>query len=203
MPKPYSPYPQQTKTTPAGWSLFAILPLMKAVFLDRDGTLNLGIPFHERVDSVDKVRLFPDTLQALQLLATLDYGVFLVTNQAGIAEGLITQDEFNAINNRLLELIAPSGSKVLKTYMCPHGEDSTCDCRKPKPELLLDAAKEFDIDLKNSWMVGDRPSDVMTGVNAGTKTILVKTGDPTVEAPEATFTASTLLEAVQHIAGTV
>jgi len=173
---------------------------MKAVFLDRDGTLNEGVPFHERVDSVDKVVLLPNTLKALEQLAGMDYGVFLVTNQAGLAEGLITQDDFDAINGKLLELIAPTGIKVLKTYVCPHGEGSDCDCRKPKPKLLQDAAKEFDIDLASSWMIGDRPSDIMTGVNAGTQTILVKTGVPTVESAEATCTTPSLLEAVAYIA---
>jgi histidinol-phosphate phosphatase family protein len=83
---------------------------------------------------------------------------------------------------------------------CPHAENDDCECRKPKPKLLLDAAKEFGIDLLESWMIGDRASDVMTGVNAGVKTILVKTGVPTVESDKATFTAPSLLEAVQYIA---
>lgn len=175
---------------------------MKAVFLDRDGTINVGVPTYERVDSLEKVQLLPNTLEALRMLANLDYSVFLITNQAGIAEGLITLEEFEEINNKVLRLIAPSGITILKTYLCPHGEDSACECRKPKPTLLLDAAKEFDIDLPNSWFIGDRPSDVMTGVNAGTETILVKTGVPTVESDEATFTAPSLLEAVQYIAKT-
>lgn len=172
---------------------------MKAIFLDRDGTITVGTPTIERVDSLEKVSLLPNSLSALKLLAELDYGVFLVTNQASLAEHLINEEEFEIINNKVLGLIAPSGIKILKTYICPHGEDDNCDCRKPKPKLLLDAATEFDIDLKESWMVGDRPSDVMTGVNAGTKTILVKTGVPTVESAEATFTAPTLLEAIQYI----
>lgn len=178
-----------------------ILGPMKAVFLDRDGTINAGIPFHERVDSVDKVLLLPNTLEALQRLAQLkDYKVFFVTNQAGIAEGLISLEQFNEINNEVLRQIAPSGIHIAKSYLCPHGEGSTCECRKPKPKLLQDAAREFDIDLSQSWMIGDRPSDVMTGVNAGTKTILVKTGAPTAESAEATATLPSLLEAMQYIA---
>jgi D-glycero-D-manno-heptose 1,7-bisphosphate phosphatase len=172
---------------------------MKAVFLDRDGTISVGVPVYERVSSLDKVQLLPNTLEALKLLATLDYGVFIITNQAGLAEKLITMEQFEEINNKVLELIAPSGLTILKTYLCPHGENDNCECRKPKPKLLLDAAKEFDVDLAQSWMIGDRPSDVMTGINAGTKTILVKTGVPTVESEEATFTAPSLLEAVQYI----
>ena len=173
---------------------------MKAVFLDRDGTVNAGVPKYDRVDSEQKVEILPNTIEALTELAQLDYGVFFVTNQVGLAEGLITRAEFDKINNKVLELIAPSGIKVLKTYVCPHAEGDNCDCRKPKPRLLLDAAKEFDIDLGDSWIIGDRVSDVMAGLNAGTKAILVKTGIPTVESQDATFTASTLLEAVRHIA---
>ena len=97
-------------------------------------------------------------------------------------------------------MIAPSGINILKSYVCPHGEADNCECRKPKPKLLLDAAREYDVDLASSWMVGDRPSDVMTGVNAGTKSILVKTGVPTVECDQAIATVPSLLEAVQYIA---
>lgn len=177
-----------------------ILTTMRAVFLDRDGTVNVGTPTYERVDSLGKVELLPNTIEALRLLATLDYVVFFVTNQAGLAEGLITRAEFDAINNKVLTLVQPSGLIIAATYVCPHGETDNCDCRKPKPKLLLDAAKEYDINLSKSWMIGDRPSDVMTGVNAGTKGILVKTGVSNVVSDQAIYTAPTLLEAVGYIA---
>ncbi|OGG44642.1 hypothetical protein A2841_00760 [Candidatus Kaiserbacteria bacterium RIFCSPHIGHO2_01_FULL_48_10] len=173
---------------------------MRAIFLDRDGTVNVGVPTYERVSSFDKVQLLPNTLEAMKMLASLDYGIFFVTNQLGIAEKLITVEQFDEIDNKIRELVAPSGVKILKTYLCPHGEEENCVCRKPKPKLLLDAAREYGIDLAKSWMIGDRPSDVMTGINAGTKTILVKTGVSTVESKEATFTAPSLLEAAQYIA---
>jgi D-glycero-D-manno-heptose 1,7-bisphosphate phosphatase len=172
---------------------------MKAVFLDRDGTVSVGVPKYERVDSQEKVELLPNTIEALRLLKDLDYEVFFITNQAGIAEGLITMDEFNEINSKALELIKSSGITIAKTYICPHGENDKCECRKPKPKLIFDAAKEFNLDLTQSWMIGDRPSDVMTGLNAGTNAILVKTGVPTVECDLATFTAPSLLEAVEYI----
>lgn len=172
---------------------------MKAVFLDRDGTVTVGVPTYERIDTPDKAKLLPHTLEALALLSKLDYGVFFVTNQMSLFEKRITVEQFHEINNKILELIRPSGIKILKTYFCPHGPESGCECFKPKPGMLLEAAKEFDINLSSSWMIGDRPSDVMTGVNAGTRTILVKTGVPTVESAEATFTAPTLLEAAQYI----
>lgn len=171
-----------------------------AVFLDRDGTVTVGTPTYERVDSIDKVELLPSTMAALQLLAGLDFEVFIVTNQAGLAEGLISWDDFDEINNKILSLVAPSGITILKTYVCPHGDHSTCECRKPKPKLLFDAAKEYDIDLAQSWMIGDRPTDVTAGVSAGTRTILVQSGVPTVESDQATATLPSLLEAVQYIA---
>ena len=171
---------------------------MKAIFLDRDGTINAGIPYHERVDSPDKVELLPNVLEGLRLLSSLNYKLFFITNQAGLAEGLITQDDFNEINAEVLKQIQPSGAKIVKTYVCPHGMDSNCDCRKPKPGLLLQATEKYDIDLKNSWMIGDRLTDIHTGKNAGTKTILVQTGTVT-EAPEADFVAKDLLEAAKYI----
>ena len=173
---------------------------MKAVFLDRDATVTVGVPKYDRVDSLDKVELLPNTLEALRLLAAMDFGVFFVTNQAGLSEGLMTEAEFQTINNKVLDLIAPSGIKVLKTYACPHSVDEDCDCRKPKPKLLLDAAKEFGIDLAASWIIGDRDSDVMAGVNAGARGVLVKTGLPSASSAEADYTAPTLLEAVRYIA---
>jgi D-glycero-D-manno-heptose 1,7-bisphosphate phosphatase len=109
---------------------------MKAIFLDRDGTVNVGVPTYERVDSLDKVRLLPDTLEVLTLLAKLDYGVFFITNQAGLAEKLMTREQFDEINSKVLELISSGGIKIIKTYLCPHGGDDNCECRKPKPFLL-------------------------------------------------------------------
>jgi D-glycero-D-manno-heptose 1,7-bisphosphate phosphatase len=173
---------------------------MKAVFLDRDSTIIAGIPKYDRVDSVDKVELLPHTLQALQELSLLDYKVFIVTNQAGIAEGRIGDAEFITIHHKVLELVAPSGIRIEQTYVCPHGENDGCECRKPKPKLLLDAAAQHGIDLQQSWMVGDRETDVLAGINAGTRAILVKTGDPAASSDMADFTAPTLLEAVRYIA---
>ncbi len=172
---------------------------MKAIFLDRDGTINAGIPKYERVDSVDKVEILPNSVAGLSKLAELDYMIFFVTNQAGLAEGLISQSDFDAINNEVLKQTAQSGITVTKTYVCPHGDGSTCDCRKPKPGLLLQAAAEYDIDLSASWMIGDRLTDIHTGINAGTKTVLVQTGS-ILEAPEATYVAADLFEAAEYIA---
>ncbi len=145
------------------------------------------------------IKLFPDTLQALKHLADNGFEVIIITNQAGIAEGRIDAQDFERIHGKVLEMLAPSGVKILKTYMCPHSSDDNCDCRKPKPTMLLQAAKEFGIDLPGSYMVGDRGSDIIAGENTGTKTILVETARIPVIAPNATYTAPNLLDAMRYV----
>lgn len=170
----------------------------KIVLLDRDGTVIVDPP-DERVDKIEKIELFPDTIEALKVLADAGFSVILITNQAGIAEGRINKEEFQVINNRVLEMLQPSGVEFLETFVCPHGPNDGCECRKPKPTMILRAAEKYGIDLANTFMVGDRPGDIGAGNNAGTKTILVKTGNVDVEAPDATYTASTLLDAARYI----
>src|SRR5258708_17131954 len=166
---------------------------MNAVFLDRDGMLIVDPP-DEVVDSVKKIQLIPETLEALKLLATLDYGVILISNQIGISKGRLTEDDFQ------LELLKSTGIKILKTYFCTYAPEDNCDCRKPKPGMLMQAAKEFDVDLVNSYMVGDRLSDVQVGINAGTKTIILQTGLKRVITDLATHNASNILDAIKYIA---
>lgn len=171
---------------------------MKVAFLDRDGTIIVEPP-NMRLTEESGAVLFPDTIEALKMLTNAGIAIVIITNQAGIAEGLIDNKDFDRLNNHVIELLKPSGVRVLKTFMCPHVGDDNCDCRKPSPKMILDASKEFGIELENSFMVGDRLSDVRAGINAGTRTILVKTGVEDVESQEASFTAQNLLEAAQYI----
>lgn len=171
---------------------------MNIVFLDRDGTVFVD-PHDERLDREDKIKLFPDSIEALKYLADHGFAIILITNQAGIAEGRINLQDFDRLNHKVVEMLAPSGIKILKTYVCPHSPEDNCECRKPKPTMILKAAKEFDVDLAHSYMVGDRTSDIIAGKNAGTKTILVKTANTPVEVQEADYTAPTLLDAVKYV----
>ena len=156
---------------------------MKAVFLDRDGTVIVD-PLDERVDTEAKITLFPDSIEALKYLADHDFGVIFITNQAGISEGRISLEDFDRINGKVLEMLAESDVKVLKTFVCPHGPTDNCVCRKPQPKMILDAAQEFNINLADTYMVGDRMSDITAGSNAGTKTILVKTANKRTTQPK-------------------
>lgn len=171
---------------------------MKAVFFDRDDTLIIDTPDF-CVNSVDKIELFPDTLRALSILAKAGYSIVIVTNQETISAGKISEEDFWSVHQSVLELLKTSGITILKTCMCPHTAEDNCECRKPNPAMIEEAAKEFGIELENSWMIGDRDTDILAGNTAGTKTILVKTGQLPVTGRGATHVAANLLEAVNII----
>ena len=171
---------------------------MKIILLDRDCTIIVDPP-DERVDNITKIELFPDTIHALRYLAENDFAVIIITNQAGIAEGRIGEEEFEAINTEVIRRLEPSGINILKTYMSPHGSGEVNEWRKPGPGMLLKAAEDFGFELKSTYMVGDRGSDIMAGVNAGSRSVLVKTANIDVVSDEAEFTAQNLLEAVEYV----
>lgn len=149
-----------------------------AVFLDRDGTLNedpgyLGDP--------SAVVLFPGTGESLSSLKKkINAKLIVISNQSGIARGLISHQDVNNVNNRINEILSKNSVQIDAFYYCPfHPEfnsEDDCACRKPSPELIYKAVEEHEIDLSNSYFIGDSVSDIECGANAGIKTILVKTG---------------------------
>jgi D-glycero-D-manno-heptose 1,7-bisphosphate phosphatase len=172
---------------------------MKVVFLDRDGTVIVDPP-DLRVDKTEKIVLFDDSIAALRYLAANNFAVVFITNQAGISEGLLTEAEFWQIHDEVLKRLAPSGITVLKTYMNNEAGTNPTPWKKPGPKMLLQAAEDFDLKLSQIYMVGDRQSDILAGINAGCKgSILVKTANEHVESPEATYVAPSLLDAVQYV----
>lgn len=173
---------------------------MKAILMDREGTLIVD-PSFGRVDAISKVRLLPGTIQGLSLLATNGFSIAIITNQTNIAQGRITLEAFWQINEYVLGLLKPSGIQVLKTYVCPHNSTDNCECRKPKPFMIDNAIEEFGLERSQTYMVGDRLSDIEAGLKAGVKTILVKTGKQAVDTSKATisFIADNLLDASSYI----
>jgi D-glycero-D-manno-heptose 1,7-bisphosphate phosphatase len=147
-----------------------------AVFLDRDGTLieevgHLGDP--------DGVVVLPAVPTALRRLSDAGYVLVVVSNQAGVARGLFTEDDIRAVNARTAALLEAEGTPPIDGwYWCPHHPDFTgpCDCRKPEPGMLKRAAEELDLDLEGSWMVGDHPVDAGAARAAGARPIVVRTG---------------------------
>lgn len=173
---------------------------MKVVFLDRDGTI-IQDPLDERVDSIEKIELFPDSIEALKYLADNDFAVVIITNQAGIAEGRITEEEFWNIHNQVLDILAPSGVKFLKTYVNGETGPNASEWHKPNPKMLLQAAEDLELNLEDIYMVGDNQSDIDAGINAKCKGgILVKTArNKVVESPNAIYSAPNLLDAAKYI----
>jgi D,D-heptose 1,7-bisphosphate phosphatase len=149
-----------------------------AVFLDRDGTLNEDPGY---LSDPEKVVLFPDTGSALALLKTYGFLLIVISNQSGIARGLISRKEVDAVNDRINSMLSEYKVKIDAFYYCPahpdYSSEEECGCRKPSPKLLFEAANEFNIDLKKSYFIGDSVSDIQCGKNAGIKTILVRTGN--------------------------
>ena len=147
----------------------------RAVFLDRDGTILVeGTNY---VGKVEHVVLIPQAPQALKRLQDAGYKLFVITNQSGVGRGYFTREAVDSIHAHLDEQFARAGVRFDRYYICPHHPEDNCDCRKPKPKFLLDAAREFGLDLSRCFMVGDRAGDVQAGANAGVKSILVLTGD--------------------------
>ncbi len=150
----------------------------QAIFLDRDGTLNedpgyLGDP--------DKVKLYPGVGSSLfRLKAEFNFKLIVISNQSGVARGLITAGDVEKVNRKINELLEKDNVQIDAFYFCPHHPDFSSpeesECRKPSPQMIYKAAKEHNIDLSKSYFVGDAVSDIECGMNAGLKTILVKTG---------------------------
>ncbi len=145
-------------------------PLIKAVFIDRDGTINHN---GERgyIYKKEDIRFLPGILSALKKLSKTDYKIIIATNQSGIGRGDYSEKDFQKVNKYILAEFKKKGIRVDAVYHCPHHPDDACVCRKPAPGMALRAVKDFDISLNDSWMVGDSDKDVLFGREANMKTI--------------------------------
>ena len=149
--------------------------MFPGIFIDRDGVIIENRDNYIR--SWSDVEILPEAIEALALASSLNYKIVIVTNQAGIGKRLIRETIATSINRRLLKIIKNAGGQIDGVYVCPHTPDDNCDCRKPKPGLLLRAAKELSINLSQSIMIGDALTDIQAGQQAGVAaSILVLTG---------------------------
>jgi histidinol-phosphate phosphatase family protein len=176
-----------------------MLPRRPAAFLDRDGTLNVRPPEHEYVSSADAFVWLPGAAEGCALLAEAGYTLVVVSNQRGIARGVIDLDVLRAIERRIQDGLHPHGCRVASFRYCPHDIADACACRKPRPGLLLDAADELSIDLASSWMIGDAESDVAAGRAAGCRTILVGKSDSVVEPDLRTASLAAAANAIHEL----
>jgi D-glycero-D-manno-heptose 1,7-bisphosphate phosphatase len=150
--------------------------LGRAIFLDRDGVLNRKAPEGSYVASLSDVQLLPGSLEAIADLCRNRWKVFVATNQRGIARGLLSVASVEQIHKHILDQVRNSGGQITQLYVCAHDYTDQCDCRKPKPGMLLRAAREHSLDLTRSWMVGDSVSDIQAGRSAGCKTAYLGEG---------------------------
>jgi D,D-heptose 1,7-bisphosphate phosphatase len=155
----------------------------RAIFLDKDGTLIVDVPYN--VDP-EKIRLTPGAIEGLQALQRAGYLLIVISNQSGIARGYFPETALVAVEERLHELLAEHGILLAGIYYCPHHPEGVvkeyaivCSCRKPAPGLLLQAACDLNIDLGLSWFIGDILDDVEAGHRAGCKTVLIDNGNET------------------------
>lgn len=147
----------------------------RAALVDRDGTINIETP-GTYVLEPDALRLLPGAARGLRHLRQAGLIIVVVSNQAPVARGWIDASELEAINRRLRELLASDDAEIDAIYSCPHDTGDACGCRKPEPGLLLDAARDLDLDLAASFLVGDKGSDIEAGRRVGATTVLVGTG---------------------------
>ena len=151
----------------------------RAVFLDRDGTLNEDTGY---INDPKHVILFPDVGETLfRLKKKLDLRFIVISNQSGIARGLMTKQQVELVNQKINSLLNDFNVSIDRFYYCPHHPDLNSPeetiCRKPSPEMVLKAAEDFNIELSKSYFIGDSVADIECGINASVKTILVKTGN--------------------------
>lgn len=158
---------------------------MKAVFLDRDGVINELFYYKEQgiVDSpfiAEQVRLFPGVGEAIRKFKQMGFKVVLVSNQPGMAKGYLSEETFGEIQQKMESELAKEGVVLDGEYYCFHHPEAkverlkaNCECRKPKPGMLLQAAKDLGINLSESWMIGDGLTDVQAGKRAGCRTVLI------------------------------
>lgn len=179
--------------------------MKRAVFLDRDGTINIE---KEYLYQIADFEFIPGAPEAIQLLNRAEIMVIVVTNQSGIARGYYTEEDVEILHRHIASELERAGAHVDAWYFCPHHPNGRgsyalpCDCRKPLPGMLKEASRRYDINLLSSTMIGDKRADIEAGQAAGCRTILVRTGYGAEEEPYVspqTTICDNLLSAVQCI----
>jgi len=176
----------------------------KAVFLDRDGVICEDVHY---MKDPSQFKLLPKVGDAIRLLNEKDWKVIVVTNQSGVARGYLTLEDLRRIHQKMITELRKLGAFLDAIYFCPHHPTvglrpyrKECNCRKPKPGMLFQAAKDFNINLKRSFMIGDKAIDIQAGKEAGCLTILISSyRDKPLSDPKPDFIATNLFEASKTI----
>lgn len=152
----------------------------RAIFLDRDGTINVDVGYPSRVE---QIKIYPSSFEAVRKIKAAGFLAVIVTNQSGIGRGFLTEADLTEIHGYVKSEFAVRGIRVDGIYYCPHYDLSSnpeyrrnCPCRKPEPGMALRAAADLDIDLRGSYMIGDKVEDMLFAINIGAAPVLVRTG---------------------------
>jgi len=146
----------------------------KAVFLDRDGVINIEKNYLHKVEDFEFI---PGLFASLQYLLSLDYKLFIITNQSGIGRAYYSQEDFDLLTAWMLKVFEKNNIKISQVELCPHAPTQDCECRKPKIGMIENILKKHELNLEESWLIGDKSSDIQCAFNAGIKnTIQVKSG---------------------------
>ena len=147
---------------------------IKTIFLDRDGVINEEVNY---LYQIENFKFIDGVFEACLHFQRLNYKIIIVSNQSGIARGYYSENDYKRLTTWMLDQFCHKNIAVLDTFYCPHGPDSKCYCRKPKPGMFIDAQNKHDINMDESWMIGDKETDIQAANNAGIEnTIIVKSG---------------------------
>ena len=147
---------------------------IKTIFLDRDGVINKEVEYLFRISDFEFIE---GVFDACLYFQQLDYKIIIISNQSGIARGYYTKSDYQKITEWMLNKFNIKGISILDILYCPHGPESSCNCRKPKPGMLIEAKDKYNIGMKDSWMIGDKETDIEAANLAGiNNTILVRSG---------------------------
>ena len=146
--------------------------LNKTIFLDRDGVVNKEVNYLHQIKDFE---FMPGIFEACNYFQDIGFKIIIITNQSGIARGYFKENDYHKITAWMLKQLEKKNIKILDIFYCPHGPKSSCECRKPKPGMFIEAKKKHNIDMKDSWMIGDSERDITAASLAGiTNTILVR-----------------------------
>lgn len=174
--------------------------MIKCVYFDRDGIVNRSPGPGRYVEGLENFEILPEFISVLKDAVAEGYSVVIVTNQRCVARGIVTLDTIEVIHSHLRRVLKEEhGVELLDLIFCPHDRDEGCECRKPKPGMLLSAAKKHDIDLASSWMVGDHETDIDAGKDAGCRTIRVLYDERETDADFSVETMAELKERMPEI----
>jgi len=147
---------------------------LKVIFLDRDGVINEKIGYLHKIKDF---KFIDKNFSSFHYLKQIGFSFIVITNQSGIARGKYSLDDFTKLNNWMISQFKENNIDILDTFFCPHSPEDNCNCRKPKSGLFHSAMIKYNVDIKNSWMIGDKEDDITAAISAGIEnTILVRSG---------------------------